>query len=67
MGTSKTIRFIGTYLFALFVGNFIVYEIDRMSVHYGQLPMSMGKYIFVNVAAVLIGIFIYASISKTKR
>lgn len=67
MGKLSTVKFIGNYLIALLAGNFIVYEIDKIGVRYGQIPMSSGKYIFVNAVAILIGIFIYTATSKTKK
>lgn len=66
MGKAKTAKFIATYLIAVFVGNILVYMVDRLGVKLGQVPMSLAKYIFVNSVVILIGIFIVLSTSSRK-
>lgn len=64
MDKKSTVKFIVNYLIAIIIGNIIVYMVDRLGVKLGQPPMSFGKYIFVNLVVIAIGIFIALSTNK---
>ncbi|MFL0248621.1 hypothetical protein [Candidatus Clostridium stratigraminis] len=66
MGKKNTIKFILNYLFALLIGNLLVFMVDKVGVKFGMPPMSIGKYIFVNSVAIVIGIFITLATNKTQ-
>ncbi|MFL0270211.1 hypothetical protein [Candidatus Clostridium radicumherbarum] len=66
MDKKNTIKFILNYLFALLIGNLLVFMVDKVGVKYGMPPMSIGKYIFVNSVAIVIGIFITFATNKTQ-
>lgn len=67
MSNIKTIKFSITYVAAIFIGNLIVYEVDKIGVKYGQEPMSLMKYIFVNSVVIALTVLIYVAIKKQER
>jgi uncharacterized protein (DUF3084 family) len=67
MKNIKAIRFFILYLFSLFVGNLIVYEVDKIGVKYGQAPMPLVKYIFVNLAVIVLSVLTYMAIKKQEK
>jgi|GEM_PF-6118916 len=66
MDKKNTVEFILNYLVALLIGNLLVFMVDKVGVKLGMPPMSIGKYIFVNSVAILIGIFITFTTNKKK-